>query len=299
MREAHPRTHPGKGIALGDPAGLTGIDGGTQRHELGLVSLLEGVHPGGDEGFDTRETSGGNLCLGEAGGFLRQIGGREVARRGRVLHDEGNSIPQRDPSRKRLRGAGTVGARRYHTDPGAAAPRAGPKRSDPTHRAARLLPWQAPPVAENPDPPLRLSDLPPETIAQLKTYRYDRIIEKHEGPEDWSWRLRDERPSWAPEPVPGVEDDYTPDPSEFLRIAGRDVLLPVGRSHHPNITVLRAIVSDDDKSLTLFLKDTTYVESAKEEFFSAGFLAICDRVPGERFYLAHVYHEWFILDPIG
>jgi hypothetical protein len=156
-------------------------------------------------------------------------------------------------------------------------------------------------MTESPEPPLRLGDLPPELIEKLKTYRYDRIVEKHEGPEDWGWKLRrpDERPSWAPEPLPGQKDDYQPDPAEFLRITGRDVLLPVGRSHHPNITILRTIVGDDGKSLTLFLKDTTYSEGPADEFFSAGFLAVCDRVPGERFYIAHVFHEWFMLDPIG
>lgn len=148
---------------------------------------------------------------------------------------------------------------------------------------------------------LRLSDLPPETIAKLKSYRYDRIIEKHEGPEDWEWLLQspDERPSWLPKPLPGQADTYEPDPAEFLRIADRDVLLPIGRSHHPNITVLRTIVSDDGASLTIFLKDTTYAEDPEMEFFSAGFLAVCDRVPGEQIYLAHVYHEWFILPPMG
>jgi hypothetical protein len=156
-------------------------------------------------------------------------------------------------------------------------------------------------MTENADRSLRLSDLPPETIARLKTYRYDRIIEKHEGPDDWKWLLQspDERPSWLPEPLPGQEDRYKPDPAEFLRIAGCDVLLPIGRSHHPNITILRTIVGDDGKSLTIFLKDTTYAEDPELEFFSAGFLAVCDRVPGEPFYIAHVYHEWFMLSPIG
>jgi hypothetical protein len=151
-------------------------------------------------------------------------------------------------------------------------------------------------MGEKAERALRLSDLSPETIAKLKTYRYDRIVEKHEGPEDWEWRLRgpDERPSWL---LPG--DDYQPDPAEFLRIAERDVLLPVGRSHHPNITILRTIVGDEGRSLTIFVKDTTYVQSADEEFFSAGFMAVCDRVPGEPFYIAHVYHEWFMLEPIG
>lgn len=155
-------------------------------------------------------------------------------------------------------------------------------------------------MSESPRP-LRLADLSAETIAKLKTYRYDRIIEKHEGPDDWDYLLQDPdvRPSWLPEPLPGKPDHYKPDPAELMHLGGRDVLLPIGRSHHPNITLVRTIVSDDGKSLTLFLKDTTYVEDPRMEFLSAGFLAVCDRVPGEAFYIAHVYHEWFMLDPIG
>lgn len=183
-----------------------------------------------------------------------------------------------------------------------------PARKDhrtPLGRAVRKDRWLAlcyrPSMIETTERPLRLSDLSPETITKLKTYRYDRIIEKHEGPDDWSWRLQspDERPSWLPEPLPGQEDDYEPDPAELMRIADRDVLLPIGRSHHPNVTILRTIVGDDGKSLTIFLKDTTYADDPELEFFSAGFLAVCDRVPGEQFYLAHVYHEWFMLAPIG
>lgn len=156
-------------------------------------------------------------------------------------------------------------------------------------------------MSESPRPLLRLSDLPPETMAKLRTYRYDQILEKHEGPEDWSYELQDPevRPSWLPQPPPGQPDDYKPDPAEFLQIAGRDVLLPIGRSHHPNVTILRTIVGDDGESLTIFLKDTTYVDDPGMEFFSAGFLAVCDRVPGETFYIAHVYHEWFMIEPIA
>ena len=138
--------------------------------------------------------------------------------------------------------------------------------------------------------PLHLADLPPETIAKLRTYKYDRIIEKHEGPERWASEL--------PDLAPGGENDH-PDPADFLRVADRDVLLPVGRSQHPNITVSRVIVGDDGESLTIFLKDTTYVEKAEDEFFAAGFLAVCDRVPGEPFYVAHVYHEWFMMPRIA
>jgi hypothetical protein len=29
----------------------------------------------------------------------------------------------------------------------------------------------------------------------------------------------------------------------------------------------------------------------------AGFLAVCERLPGEQFFVASVYHEWFIFEP--
>jgi hypothetical protein len=68
--------------------------------------------------------------------------------------------------------------------------------------------------------------------------------------------------------------------------------LPVECSQHANITIIRTIWSADGLSLTLFLKDTTY----DDNWFSSGFLAVCDKVPGETFYLAVVYHEWFIIE---
>lgn len=125
---------------------------------------------------------------------------------------------------------------------------------------------------------MKLADVHPDVIARIKTYRWDRIIEKHEGPERWDSVLK----------------YYNP---EFITLDGYEVLLPVDSSHHPNITLLRCIVSQDEQSLTLFLKDTTYASDPKYEKFEAGFLAICDRVPGETFFIAIVYHEWFIIEP--
>jgi hypothetical protein len=60
---------------------------------------------------------------------------------------------------------------------------------------------------------MKLSDLSPEILEKIKSVRWDRIIEKHEGPEDWESVLR----------------YYEP---EFLEIEGRWVLLPVERSRH-------------------------------------------------------------------
>lgn len=120
---------------------------------------------------------------------------------------------------------------------------------------------------------MRLSDLSAEVLEKIKSAQWDRIIEKHEGPEDWASVMRYCEP-------------------EFMIIEGRFVLLPVERSRHPNITILRCIWSADGKSLTLFLKDTTY----DDDPFSSGFMAVCDRVAGEDFFLAILYHEWFIIE---
>lgn len=125
---------------------------------------------------------------------------------------------------------------------------------------------------------MKFADLSPAVREKIAAYQYDRIIEKHEGPELWRSALQ-------------YKD------LEFLEIAGRTVLLPVDREQHGNITFLRIIASADGQTLTLFLKDTTYTAEAGWDEKYAGFVAVCDRVPGEDFYLAVLYHEWFVIEP--
>jgi len=123
---------------------------------------------------------------------------------------------------------------------------------------------------------MKIADLAAQTIEKIKSVRWDRIIEKHEGPEDWGAVFRYSEP-------------------EFIEVEGCSVLLPVDKSHHPNITILRCIWSADNNSVTLFLSDTTYED---DPFFS-GFMAVCDRVKGEEFFLAILYHEWFIIERVN
>jgi hypothetical protein len=66
---------------------------------------------------------------------------------------------------------------------------------------------------------MKLADLTSETLAKIKTVRWDRIIEKHEGPENWESVLR----------------YYDP---EFMMVEGQAVLLPVDKSQHPNIHII-------------------------------------------------------------
>ncbi len=88
-------------------------------------------------------------------------------------------------------------------------------------------------------------------------------------------------------------DIYHPD---FLIIAGLPVLLPIDQKRHSNITILRSILSRDGDSLTVFLKDTTHYPDPEDELFWTGRIAVCDKVPGEEFFLAIVFHEWFVID---
>jgi len=117
--------------------------------------------------------------------------------------------------------------------------------------------------------------LSPKIKKKIEFCLWDRILEKHEGPENWHYELKD---------------------IKFMEICGHQVLLPISREQHPNITILRCIEGDNGQSLTIFLKDTTYLRDPEDEKFFAGFMAVCDKFPGENFFLATVFHEWFIIE---
>jgi len=122
---------------------------------------------------------------------------------------------------------------------------------------------------------MKFAELTPVVIALIKERRYDSILEKHEGPGRWRSELEHGHP-------------------EFLHAAGHWVLLPIEREHHANVTILRVIESKEGDALTIFLKNTTYTQPG-DEFFSAGFLAVCEKMPEQPFFIASVYHEWFII----
>jgi hypothetical protein len=123
---------------------------------------------------------------------------------------------------------------------------------------------------------MKLTDLSPSIMARLRQMLFDRFINKHEGPWDWD----------------SVLDHHQP---ECLHLDGYNVLLPVPKDQHPNISLVRCIVGDFRNSLTLFLKNTTYAEDPRSDLFLAGFVAICDRFPDQDFYVTILYHEWFMV----
>lgn len=120
-------------------------------------------------------------------------------------------------------------------------------------------------------------DLPTAVLEAINTFRYDRILEKHEGPERWNFAIRH---------------------AEIIEVNGYNVLLPIGVKNIPNIEILRCIVSQNGNTLTLFLKDRTFTKP-EDEYFDAGRIAICDKIPGTDVYIAVVYHEWFAVENEG
>ena len=139
---------------------------------------------------------------------------------------------------------------------------------------------------------MSIDDLPAETLNRLSKSRWDRIIEKHEGPETWEWQLKPHE--YVPDDIIyQIEPDYDPVLArpEFLQIDNQWVLLPVGRKHHPNMTILHCFLSEDRSKLVVYLKDTTFYD----DWSMSGFIGICDR-QREGFYLASLLHDWFIID---
>jgi hypothetical protein len=142
---------------------------------------------------------------------------------------------------------------------------------------------------------MKIKELSPAILAELKDKRYDRIVEKHEGPQTWDWQLppSKERVQKMKEMYQHSGYDFSEDNhAEFMQIAGVEVLLPIGSDHHENVTILHHFFSEDRQKIVLYIKDTTYDEG----MFDAGFIAICDKYSTESFYIATMYHEWFIID---
>ena len=137
---------------------------------------------------------------------------------------------------------------------------------------------------------MRIGDLSPQTLDRIRRSHWDRIIEKHEGPETWDYKFKTYEPD---DMIFRWEPDFDPVAArpEFMQIGDHWVLLPVSQSHHPNIAILYHFRSEDHAKMVTYLKDTTYDDS----LLGAGFVAISDYEP-EGFYLTTLYHEWFIID---
>ena len=89
------------------------------------------------------------------------------------------------------------------------------------------------------------------------------------------------------------------DLAEFIEYENRFILLPVERSHHPDMSIIRGMISTDMQSITLIIQDSHYSEWFTEESDARyGFLAIADRYQKFNcdFYLANYYHFSYLVN---
>jgi len=146
---------------------------------------------------------------------------------------------------------------------------------------------------------MKLADLPKEVIDDLcqeDNWRLDidpGFDAKHEF---WmSWRHFIKLPESSFPYYQMSEDDL----ADFLNLNGFNILLPVSRSHHPSMELIRLIPSADAKTITLYLHDSFFEDWFRSERDARyGFLAVADRYEkfGCNFYLASYYHFCYLLN---
>jgi hypothetical protein len=133
---------------------------------------------------------------------------------------------------------------------------------------------------------MHVAELPPAQHGWLLEQRYDRFVEKHEGPFGWG-DLVDPKPYERPDGKGGREA-VQPEAADFVRFDDYEVLLPVGRDHHAKLRRLRAVVGDDGRCLTLFLTDAT-----SDPDPGAGRFAFCEKAPAGEWFVCTAWHEWY------
>ncbi|GAP98004.1 hypothetical protein [Leptolyngbya sp. NIES-2104] len=143
---------------------------------------------------------------------------------------------------------------------------------------------------------MKLAELPQDVLDDLcqeQQWRLDidpGFDSKHEFWMQWHHFLKLPDDAYFPR----TEDSL----AEFLTIEEHDLLLPVPRSHHGSIHLIRLIPSADQQTLTLFLQDSYHRDWFTEPSDARyGFIAIADRYQkfGCDFYLASYYHFAYLI----
>ena len=146
---------------------------------------------------------------------------------------------------------------------------------------------------------MKLADLSPEVIDDLCSDERSRLDidpgfdSKHEFWMRWEHFLT------IPDDGSSFFEKSEDDLADFLNFNGFDVLLPVSRTHHPYIQLIRLIPSFEQLSLTLILHDSLHQEWFTDSWGARyGFLALADRYQkfGYDFYLANYYHFSYLVN---
>jgi hypothetical protein len=146
---------------------------------------------------------------------------------------------------------------------------------------------------------MKLAELPKQVIddiSQEDKWRLDidpGFDAKHEFWMNWGHFIT------LPEQPPSYYQKTEDDLAEFINFNGLEILLPVSRSHHPDIELIRLIPSADGNTVTLYLHDSFYKDWFTDECGARyGFLAVADHYEkfGCSFYLASYYHFCYLIN---
>jgi len=115
---------------------------------------------------------------------------------------------------------------------------------------------------------MKLSELSEEVREKIKSHNWKKMVGTRESSSS-SWEY--------------ILDFYNP---ELVDIEGYHVLLPMRKDRFSSQTIQRCIPSADGNTLTLSFQDLSYGDDSEPHF-----LAICDKLPGEDFFLTTTLYE--------
>ncbi|MDM8562223.1 hypothetical protein QUF54_02600, partial [Candidatus Marithioploca araucensis] len=113
----------------------------------------------------------------------------------------------------------------------------------------------------------KLSELSLEAREKIKSHSWDKIVGTPESSSPWGFFLDFNNP-------------------ELMDIEGYYVLLPMQQEWFYRQTIQRCILSADGNTLILSFQDLSYGDNSEPLF-----LAICDKLPGEDFFLTTTLYE--------
>lgn len=116
---------------------------------------------------------------------------------------------------------------------------------------------------------------PEKLKTQVCSFYLDTLIEKHEG---GSWQ------SWV---------EYRPQ-LYMLEVLDGFLLLQLYEENFPNITILNAFKSPDEKEIFVRLEDTTYGDDG----FDIGYIALGSLLEGTNIYVCTFYHNYYDFERI-
>ena len=123
---------------------------------------------------------------------------------------------------------------------------------------------------------MKFAEVSDDIRGKIASWRWDRIIEKHEGPHSWESTLR-----------------YSD--VDFLEVEEKQILLPLDSEQRNQLEIRKIMTTQSQNEVILYLINHWYKQFGYKEQH-CGFIAICEKFPEQNFFVATAYHEWFVIE---